>query len=335
MAAALQPFADAAPRYASLGLRPLPVGLNKRPSVKGWKRFGTSTYESLLDRFAGHNIGALNGKSPLPIAVVDIDDLAERAWCEKRFGDTPVKVQTPSGGEHWFYHGHVSRRIRFEDRKVDILGAGGYCVLPPSHTPDGDYRFLTGAPEDFRSLPALDLGEAQHQTPRTPQEMREGDGRNKVLFDSLRAAAPAMETFEKLLAEALFRNTEFAQPMSEAEVTRIAKSVWGYLERGELMLPGCESRTFFTATQVDKFLACPDAMTLLAKVRQMHGHKGGAPFELPKATGPKIMGWGVDRYLRARNYLFEIEELIPVKRGKQGSRQPTVVRFPVSFRGAA
>ena len=323
--ATIQPFAEAAPLYAALGLRPVPVGLDKKPAVKNWQRFGPNSYKRFLDRFAGYNVGAVNGRDPLPITVVDIDDPEERDWCLERFGDTPVKVRTASGGEHWYYRANGERRkVRFEGHAVDILAAGGYGVLPPSHTPQGLYSFIEGCPEAFADLPPL----SATQTPHEAVQAREGDGRNKALFDAMRTVAMSVSSHGELLEQAHAHNRQFAVLLGDAEVAKVVGSVWKYRTEDRLMVSGCESQLVVPASLVDQCLTCPDAIALLAKVKQLHGHRGGAPFRLPAATGPRIMGWSHDRYTRARDHLISIGELHMVTAGEKGKRVPTVVRLP-------
>lgn len=319
----LAPFSESAPQYAAIGLRPVPVGYDKRPALRNWQRLGTSSYERLMDRFAGYNVGALNGKRPLPISVVDIDDPAERDWCRERFGDTPVKVRTPSGGEHWYYEGAVQRRIRVDGHKVDVLGQGGFGVLPPSHTPDGAYEFITGSPEEFRHLPRLRLDKAPEQA----RGMREGDGRNKALFDALRGVAGGVDSYDELLVRACLMNDEYAEPMEHGEVKKIAGNVWRYKSEGRLMLPGCEAQVVVSGAVFEACLANPDALALYGQLKRYHGASKGRPFQLPNATA-ELLGWRRERFRRARDYLFGVGLLEPVQLGEQGKRKPTVVRFP-------
>ncbi len=327
-----QPFAEAAPLYERLGLRTFPVRRDKVPAVQHWRNFGTGSYRKLLATHANCNLGVVNARPPRPLVVVDIDDPDERDWCEERFGDTPVKVRTPSGGEHWFYEGQERRRTRFEGHRVDILGTGGYGVLPPSYTAAGAYEFIEGRPEDFLTLPTLSVRASNDREPyptKSPREMRDGDGRNRMLFDSLRSTAADIIAFDELLEVAHERNREFAETMSDEEIRKVASSVWQYKQRGELMSPGCESRVVTPISVIEACMEVPDSYFLWAKLKQLHGHKGTKPFSLPTATGRRIMEWGSkERFWRARDHLFATGLLICVQAGEKGSRRPTKVRFP-------
>lgn len=326
-AATLQPFAEAAPVYSALGLCPVPLGFDKRPAVKHWHKFGPKTWEGLVERFGGYNVGAVNGREPLPITVIDIDHIDEREWCRERFGDTPVKVRTPSGGEHWYYRSNGERRrVRFEGHKVDILGQGGYGVLPPSHTPFGLYEFVQGDAQAFADLPCLDFRK-DSQKPTAAREKQSRDGRNDTLFRSLLVAAQTAVSHDALLADAHARNAEFAEPLGEREVEKTVGSVWRYKEEGRIMLPGCEPQIINTGSDWDACAGCEEAFYLLAGLKRYHGAKRGAPFKLAKGTAEKF-GWNLRKFYRAREYLIEQGLLEVVQRGESGRRKATIVRLP-------
>ncbi len=325
-AESLQPFADAAPRLAKIGLIPVPVGFDKRPAVANWQQFSPSTYRALLPRFAHYNVGILNGRGPRPLTVVDIDDTRERDWCRERFGDTPAKVRTAGGGEHWYFaYNGERRRTRIDGHTVDLLGSGGFGLLPPSHSPSGVYQWIEGDTDALADLPTI---RATETTKAATDAHDASDGRNNTLFRAMLSAAANLSRYDDLMAEACEANREFAAPLDDAEVQKITASVWRYKEEGRLMTPGCESGLVLWDSLVEKCLKCPDALALLAKIKKLHGAKGGEPFALPAATGPEIMGWSRGRFLRARNHLVGIGELRLVQAGQKGKRKPTIVRFP-------
>lgn len=313
------PFAEAAPLYSDLGLVPVPLKPDKTPAVRGWHKHGPHSWKRLVDRYGDCNIGALNGRGSLPITVVDIDDPDERGWCHDRFGDTPVKVRTPSGGEHWYFRANGEhRRTRLEGHKVDILGLGGYGVLPPSRTPHGAYAFLTGDEWDFHDLPVIKgLGHEQSQV---------SDGRNNSLFNELRVIAANTTSHDELLEEARKRNALFAEPMVDGEVQSIVKSVWRYKSEGALLLPGCEPVVRTTASVLDACSDSPDALYLWSTLERYHGAKHGEPFKLANATAAKL-GWSTRRFRKARDYLIEVGLLELMQQGQQGRKHATVVRL--------
>ena len=95
-------FQTYAPEYAAAGLTVLPTGKKdgKVPLVPHWPRFGPRSHVRFLDKFANANIAIVDGKE---VTRVDIDDPDLIDSAIKRFGETPIKVSTPSGGLHLWY----------------------------------------------------------------------------------------------------------------------------------------------------------------------------------------------------------------------------------------
>ena len=114
-ATAKGPFATAELELHDHGLAPIPLGgdpkidddaqrKRRKPLVrsKGLKhRHRRETISKWIDRFPAANVGILPGLSG--ITVVDIDDTRLIASMILRFGDTPLKTETPSGGVHLWY----------------------------------------------------------------------------------------------------------------------------------------------------------------------------------------------------------------------------------------
>jgi len=89
------------------------------------------------------NVGIRTGGG---LDVVDIDSPAARLALEALNADDPlhpnVIVRTARGWHLWFASSGLPTRAGVLDG-VDVRGAGGYVVAPPSRHPDGhDYRFL-------------------------------------------------------------------------------------------------------------------------------------------------------------------------------------------------
>lgn len=110
------PYFQHALKLWELGLCPIPCS-GKRPLVS-WKQYQTTrpTRKTVLyrcDQFPTANIGILTGKNS-GITVVDVDDLTitpEQVF--ERYGETPLIIQTPSGGLHAYYayQGECSGRL--------------------------------------------------------------------------------------------------------------------------------------------------------------------------------------------------------------------------------
>jgi hypothetical protein len=154
-------FGAVAKDYAALGLRVVPTGGEdgKRPLIRKWQNVGLGAVEELADRYPWANIGLIDGDWA-GITRVDVDDPALKDSAIERFGDTPVRVGTPSGGDHFYYRANGERRIiGLEGQKIDILGRGGLGIAPPSiHPTKGPYFFKKGGLVDFEHLPTIRAG---------------------------------------------------------------------------------------------------------------------------------------------------------------------------------
>jgi len=154
-------FGAAAKDYAALGLRVVPTGGEdgKRPLIRNWQSVGPRAVDELAGRYPWANIGLIDGDRG-GITRVDIDDPALEDSAIERFGDTPVRVGTPSGGDHFYYRANGERRIiGLEGQKIDILGRGGLGIAPPSiHPTKGPYFFKKGGLVDFERLPTIRPG---------------------------------------------------------------------------------------------------------------------------------------------------------------------------------
>jgi len=171
---AMSAFATAAPDLSNRGLAVLPLGGNgKQPLIKWreWrKRPGQAFIQKLIDEFPAANIGVLCGLSG--ITVVDIDAPELTSLMIERFGETPLKTVTPSGGLHLWYRNSgegCPKVLRGEGLAVDIKGKGGLVVVPPSVRPAGQYAghlysFFTGSWDDLPHLPPIRPGALNRAT---------------------------------------------------------------------------------------------------------------------------------------------------------------------------
>lgn len=193
-------FADYAPLYVERGFRVIPTGKKdgKKPLIRKWQTVGTQDAAKLAEKFPDANIAVIDGDK---VTRIDVDDPDLMKGAIQRFGDTPVKVQTPSGGYHLWYAANGERRkIGIDGQKIDVLGKGGYGVAPPSVCPGkGKYRFIEGSLEDTDDLPVILISslpvEAQ---PVSPSGRVEIGSRTNKLFDELRKIALQCETIGEL-----------------------------------------------------------------------------------------------------------------------------------------
>ena len=150
------PFADAAFAYRDPGLHPVPCE-DKAPNRIRWRNVnrppGDKFLSDLVAKYGDDNIGILTGVRS-DVFVVDVDDPDQEDAMIARFGDTPIATATPSGGVHLWYRWKDERLGKLPG--VDLKGAGGFIVCPPSTRREGKHRgkayYFRGCP---RSLPLI------------------------------------------------------------------------------------------------------------------------------------------------------------------------------------
>jgi primase-like protein len=137
-----------------------------------------------------------------------------------------------------------------------------------------------------------------HVGPR-PQ-MREGDGRNNWLFRQLGREAHSCDDFDQLLDRAQTLNEGLGDPMQDAEVAKIAGSIWKYTTEGRNRFG--KHGAWFPVSEVSTWKMGPDAFYLLAFLRA-HNHPD-ATFWVANGLA-EIFGWDRERFAAARRRLVE------------------------------
>lgn len=336
------PFADSAVEYHDRGLRPFPIR-GKTPAVAGWNKraYGRQTIEQWANgTFAGMNIGVPTG--PITrLTVIDIDAPELRDYAFDRFGQTPVVVQTGTQGHLQAYYRYSGEKnaIGIDGLMIDVRGDGGMVVAPPSIT-SGQYRFESGSFDDLQNLPTVIPGSLcisveretcvrngqSRQTPpihspKPVELMVEGDGRNPALFMFVMSMARNFGDKTALLDCADTRNRECAEPLPHAEVQKIVRSVINYLERGDLWTDGI-ARGVITAGEAEILRGNSDAVYLLIEARINHAARK-EPFAFGTAMAVRL-GWGMDRFRKARDKLCETGFLECVHNGGRGKHDPSL-----------
>jgi hypothetical protein len=264
------------------------------------------------------------------VTVVDVDAPELVAVALARFGDTPIKVRTPSGGMHLYYRANgEGRRIRLDDRAVDILGAGSMVVVPPSIRPSGShagkaYTFEAGSWADLKRLPVLKPGSLYDG--RTQYE----GNRDNSLFSFLLRQAYACDTPDDLTDVARdFNDTVCQPPLPDGQVLKIARSAWKYQEEGRNWARE-PARAVFTKEDIDHLTANPDAFAFEARLRVAHGtkHKTFALAATSMARDNVMPGWERKRYMRLTKWLVRQGRLEQVHKGGKGRGDPSLYRFP-------
>lgn len=347
------PFAKAALDLYRHGLAVIPVGGKdgKKPLVSwgNWKLPpGHDFLRKLITRLGAANVGVIAHLSG--VTIIDVDDHALVDAMIQRFGDTPLKIATPSGGAHlWYRHDGERQVIRLEGMKVDVKGVGCFVVVPPSVRPSGPhagktYEFLSGSWQDLErlpkvqpgSLPIVDRNTGYGPKPEPLRAVKEGR-RNTFLHRLLLHQARACDDFDALWDVARTINDDFDSPLADAEVEKTTRSAWDYESTGNNWV-GTEARIIFTESQLNVLKENPDALTLRAVLQAAH-----EPRVEPFAVCPKAMarndvipGWGRRRYAKARDWLVHRGFLIVVHEGGNGAHDKWLFTLssPIPEKGA-
>jgi hypothetical protein len=276
----------------------------------------------LAQKFAEANaLGFICGKRSR-VTVLDIDTSKEQVVADAlaRHGETPLLVRTGSGKFHAFYrHNGESRRIRpWDALPIDIIG-GGMVIAPPSQVTKGSYSIIQGALEDLDRLPvARDLvdpdgpGEPQPDLGRIDAILM--GRRNEAMWRHCMKNAKACDDFPTMLDVANTFNDNCLPSLKRAEVDKIARSAWGYTERGQNRF--CEHGAWFSTDEVAKLLAEQDAFFLLAFLRAHN--LPAATFMCTNTLAIKFK-WRRERFAGARHRLIELGYIVMVKQAGYGS----------------
>jgi hypothetical protein len=329
------PFHSSALGLLQYRLAIIPCAIDgKNPLIWKWGNWkycpGKETILKFQAKFPQANIGIRCDLSD--VTVVDVDGDGELvAKAIKLFGETPLKVRTPSGGMHLYYrhNGEGSRNLRLShDLKIDIKARCGIVLVPPSIRIDGErYEFVTGSWEDLRDLPQMQnlspkqIRKVPTKRPREPMPLGSVQlgRRNDTLFQALLREAPHVDDWAALIDVAHTLNDSFPDPLSSSEVEKTAKSAWGYECRGENWI-GQKAKIYIPSDELDQFGGNADAFMLAMYLLGAHGGRS-EPFAVsPRAMADSevIPGWGRKRYTNAIRYLTEIGELKMVYRGGKG-----------------
>ena len=250
-------FQTSQAQYAAHRIATFPVGMNKRPAVRGYPKIGLRASAILASKFAdAPALGFMCGRRSR-VTVLDIDTSDERLLADalSRHGPTPIIVRTASGKWHaWYRHSNERRRIRpwGGDLPIDLLGTGGFVIGPPSATQRGRYEFIQGSLDDVASLPSMrGLGASLYRSKVTvvpddaliaPDTVAEDEPslavvsegrRNDTLFGHCMRHAHHCDDRDTLLEMARSFNECCVPPLKDGEVIEIVDSARRYTARGE------------------------------------------------------------------------------------------------------
>ena len=300
------PFSEWQPIYTERGIALIPCGDDKVPLVKNPQKFGRDASAEIATKFScasafGYYCGRRNG-----ITVLDVDTTDERVLADamSRHGQTPIVVRTGSGKFHALYrHNYERRCVRaWEGLPIDLLGAG-LAIAPPSRVAKGEYQIIEGHLDDLDRLPIMRELEDQLYVGRGngPRPQRQGEGRNNDLWRRLMRDGHHVDDYEQLLDRAHTLNEKFAEPMEHTEVAEIAKSAWGYTERGENRF-GQHGVWFATPEANELITSSQDDFLLLSYLRANNGRN--STFWVADGLA-NTLGWRRQRLAAARHSLIQ------------------------------
>lgn len=154
------PLLDAALAYAARGWPVFPCNSAKVPYTTNGVLDATTDPEKIAAAWSSWpraNIGFDVGSAGM--VVLDLDPGSDRAQLDRvvdGLPDTPLRAQTPRGGQHLYYALKASDpKIPLSASKlaphVDVRSFHSYVLLPPSRTVDGEYTWESEGKPAFRT----------------------------------------------------------------------------------------------------------------------------------------------------------------------------------------
>lgn len=322
------PIKEMASLFTEGGLALVPLGGEdgKSPLVQfqGRKRLPLKIVTDKLTK-ANSSVYGVRLKG-LTVVDVDKDDKANRAYVKKRFGHSPLTVQTPRGLHLYFAGETPNMAIRENNLAIDIKsGSNSYVVGAGSIRPDGNsYNMLSGDYANIKWLPKFNdkfLKEVSSQVGKVP----EGERYKKVLFPKAVEYAPNCDSLDELIQELQSEvnfQCESPETVTQSEIMRTAK--WAWQKRLENSLYAGEHSAVKTTNLEFKMLMKVKygelGLSLLHTLR--HNHSGskriGKPFPICRRAMSKanvIEGWSEDKYRRASVALLQTGLIKLVKHG--------------------
>jgi hypothetical protein len=329
-------FAKAAERWRRQGFAPIPLGGPKgnEPLVESFTKWrGKPSLENIrrwARKWPKAEIGIVTGPA-WGLTVVDVDDAALIPAMLARFGESPIRIQTPRGSQHFWYRssGEFCKNLKdSEGIAVDIKGVGGFVVVPPSVRLNGEfagngYVLAEGCSWDsLADLPPIRGGALPTPSPAAATSLRAvAEGRrNTVLFRLLLKQVrhcddlATLEDCARTIVADQFE--QGSDPFTDAETRDVAASAWKYEAEGKNWA-GREQRLIVPVSTIDALDAEPLKFLLTLRAR----HWGRPHFALsPEAMAKAdvIPGWSKHRYRSARQQVLERGYLTEIYKG--GSR---------------
>lgn len=224
-------------RYAEQGIPVFPCKADKTPHTEHGFLDATTSREQIgkwWEQWPNANIG----RPTEGIAVVDIDPLPDGSanpWPGgERAGDIsscPI-VLTPRGGTHRYFRQPPGIKVKSTNSviapNVDIKANGGYVLLPPSKTENGEYRWIEDyyenlplPPSWLMQLPEVSPNIASEEPGKIPQ------GKRNDVLASIAGKLRQIGMSQKEMTAALqvANKDRCSLPLPVEEVNKIAWSI--------------------------------------------------------------------------------------------------------------
>jgi len=326
-------------KYYDCNLSIIPC-IGKQACIK-WKTYqkevpSSKIVSSWCKQYPNANIGVVTGEIS-NLTVVDIDSGKPEIINQtiERFGDTPIKVQTPSGGLHLYYSYNNEKCLtRIDGLPIDIRSEGGYIIAPPSYNAEKEkpYLFIEGNLSCLNKLPriksnALNFKNITNFNPDilNYDTVYEGQ-RNSCLFKALINRVKECNSYDDLEDSAYFYNQQSCvPPLEETEVQGLIDNVWSLKTNNKLYSKGDR---FVTTHEGDltNLKDFPRAFWLLMKLKIAHENRREKFAISPHAIAHSI-GWDISTVRNARNTLVEKGYLRLVHQGGKHSGDCSVFKF--------
>jgi hypothetical protein len=311
-------FARIQADYAVHRIATYPLREDKVPAVRGYARVGAYGSSQLAMKFPLAEAGGFCAGVRSRVVIGDIDSTDHRLVddFERRFGLSPLHVETASGKWHLYYrHAGELRKIRPQpDLPIDILGSSN-VVCAGSITTKGRYRIVRGSLDDLERLPPLGATTAP---PEGYEPIPKGV-RNCTLFKQGLREVRHCDDFDALLDVLRTINMECIPTMSDAEVVKTAKSVWRYETTGTNWV-GRKARASMDRDEILAFSRDPDAALLLNLLKVSHPGIGDR-FAIDQVKTAKLFEWDRGRLRGRIKTLMEMQRVRNVHRGR-GKGEP-------------
>lgn len=206
----------------------------KHPRIKAWQHNATTDTDQINRWFSmwpDSNIGIATGYES-NLVVLDCDDPTGEAVKDLEIPLT-LKQTTGSGGSHWFFNhpgGKIKSSIRFLP-SLDSRADGAYIVAPPSiHHSGNIYEWTTDLPKSDMPKWMIEALEEKSEPKQFGKDDKVFEGGRNAFLASMGGGFRKQGLGYTGLFNILMtvNMSQCVPPLSELEVSQIARSIAGY-----------------------------------------------------------------------------------------------------------